>query len=152
MVRTLWKVADMHPRTTEIAVKLAFLAAACWLILTALSVQPDGRGYGTHESLGMEPCGYLERTGQPCATCGMTTAFSNTVRLRLPSAFRANPAGMLLCLLVISMPAWILHSIFTGAPCLRFLLWRGGRLIPVILLLLVMASWLWKMSVFKAPQ
>lgn len=147
-----WNPRRMNPRILEISFKLLLVAGACWVLATAMSVQPDGRGYGTHESLGLEPCGYLQRHGHPCVTCGMTTAFSHTVRLQLPRAFRSSPAGMLLCLLLIALPAWIIHSLATGAPALRFLLWPYGRLIPVALFLIVIASWLYKIAEFSPTQ
>ena len=137
----------MNPQWTETTFKLLLVAGACWVLVTAMGVQPDERGYGTHEDLGMEPCGYLLKHGHPCVTCGMTTAFSHTVRLQLPHAFQASPAGMLLCLLLIAFPAWMIHSIVTGSPWLRFLLWPYGKLIPVVLFLLILASWLYKIMV-----
>jgi hypothetical protein len=142
----------MNPRVIEISFKLLVVAGACWVLMTAMNVVPDQRGYGTHEDLGMEPCGYLERNGHPCATCGMTTAFSHTVRLQLPRAFLASPAGMLLCLLTIAVPAWVIHSLLTGESALRFLLWPYGRLLPVVLFLLIIASWLYKIAAFTPPQ
>lgn len=43
----------------------------------------------------------LVTTGLPCPTCGMTTAFSYTVRGRLIRAFLAQPAGFALALATI---------------------------------------------------
>jgi hypothetical protein len=82
----------------------------------------------------------------------MTTAFSHTVRLQLPRGFRSSPAGMLLCLLLIALPAWVIHSLATGAPALRFLLWPYGRLIPLALFLIIIASWLYKIAAFSPTQ
>ena len=74
---------------------LAILVLAVWLT-------PDPRGYGTHRRLGFGKCGMLVTTGFPCPTCGMTTAFSYTVRGRLFKAFMAQPAGMALALATIA--------------------------------------------------
>ncbi len=68
---------------------------AVWLV-------PDPRGHGTHEALGMPPCGFVFTSGLPCPTCGMTTAFSNTVRGRLVAAFIAQPAGLAMCLMTVA--------------------------------------------------
>jgi hypothetical protein len=67
------------------------LGVAAWL-------EPDPRGYGTHEQFGGGPCGALVMTGYPCPTCGMTTAFAHTVRGQLVAAFWAQPAGLVLAL------------------------------------------------------
>ncbi|MBI4576046.1 MAG: DUF2752 domain-containing protein [Planctomycetes bacterium] len=71
------------------------LAAASVLGL-ALRLDPDPRGLGTHEQLGLLPCGFHALTGLPCPSCGMTTAFALAVRGRLGPAFLAQPAGALL--------------------------------------------------------
>ena len=70
------------------------------LILAALAV-PRSQGLGSHTSLGLPACGFLQRTGLPCPTCGMTTAFAYVVRGRLDKAFMAQPAGMLAALLCL---------------------------------------------------
>ncbi|MCA9243485.1 MAG: DUF2752 domain-containing protein [Phycisphaerales bacterium] len=59
---------------------------------------PDARGWGTHHQLGMAPCGMLVRTGLPCPSCGMTTAFAYTVRFEWILAFLTQPAGLALAL------------------------------------------------------
>jgi hypothetical protein len=72
------------------------LSVAAWL-------RPDPRGFGTHQQLGSGrfasgPCGMLLVTGFPCPTCGMTTAFSHTVRGQFVRAFLVQPAGFVLAL------------------------------------------------------
>lgn len=73
---------------------------ACGTILgVAVYLQPDARGFGTHEQLPFQgPCGFLLRTGYPCPTCGMTTAFAHTVRGQWLSAMKGQPAGFVLAL------------------------------------------------------
>jgi hypothetical protein len=55
-------------------------------------VSPDVRGHGTHEQLGLPPCGWA-RQGYPCPTCGATTAACLVVHGRLFSALHAHPFG-----------------------------------------------------------
>jgi hypothetical protein len=84
----------------------AILALAAWL-------EPDPRGYGTHQRLGFGKCGMLITTGLPCPTCGMTTAFAYTVRGRPIRAFLAQPAGFLLALATVGCAAgaaWVTVS------------------------------------------
>jgi hypothetical protein len=103
-----------HPRSATRSrrrLHAALVLLACVAILTlAAWLEPDPRGYGTHRRLGFGKCGMLVTTGLPCPTCGMTTAFSYTVRGRLISAFVAQPAGFLLALATIACAfgaAWI---------------------------------------------
>lgn len=68
------------------------------VVITAALLTPDPHGHGTHTQLGLPPCGFLVFTGFPCPGCGLTTSFSHMVRFQLPSAFLANPFGVVLFL------------------------------------------------------
>ncbi len=48
--------------------------------------------------MGLPPCGFKITTGLPCATCGMTTAFSHTANCDLIKAFTVQPTGTVLAL------------------------------------------------------
>ena len=78
----------------------ALLACGCAApLLIGAWLTPDPSGVGTHTQLGMLPCGFKVGTGLPCATCGMTTAFSHAANGDLLSAFVTQPAGAALALL-----------------------------------------------------
>jgi hypothetical protein len=47
------------------------------------------------------PCGMKQRTGLPCPTCGMTTAVLAFARGAVFTAFYTQPAGALLCSLLV---------------------------------------------------
>jgi len=47
------------------------------------------------------PCGMKQRTGLPCPTCGMTTCVLAFARGELRLAFWTQPAGALLCTLLV---------------------------------------------------
>lgn len=72
------------------------------VIALSLYLHPDTRGHGTHEQLGLPPCGFLMVTGFPCPSCGMTTSFALTMRGRWISAFLVQPFGFLLALGVLA--------------------------------------------------
>src|SRR5689334_8979719 len=59
------------------------LLATSAILITAARLHPDAHQYGTHEQLGLPPCGFLVMTGLPCPTCGMTTAFAYATHGRL---------------------------------------------------------------------
>ncbi len=138
----------MKTPAAALAVQLLIIALSLTPIVVAFRLEPDGRGHGTHEQLGWEPCGWLQVHGRPCPTCGMTTAFANGVRGRLGAAFMANPAGLLLVLLCFAVPLYIIRSWLLGLPPGRFFYGPLGRLWPAILLLAVLVGWVFKLAVF----
>jgi len=88
------------------------LAATVALLAVAWSLKPDRHHMGTHEQLGLPPCGFVAMTGYPCPTCGMTTAFAHVVRGQLVAAFYAQPAGTVLAigtvlLMILSLVALV---------------------------------------------
>ncbi|QOJ13113.1 MAG: DUF2752 domain-containing protein [Planctomycetia bacterium] len=100
----------------------ALVVAACaGVLLTAAMLQPDPRGHGTHEQLGLARCGWLVRSRLPCPTCGMTTAFSHAVRGSLALAWTCQPAGLLMALGAMAALPLGLWSLMTGRPPERVL-------------------------------
>ena len=87
------------PAAVLFVLSLTWLGVAAWLA-------PDLRGHGTHEQLGLPPCGFMLTTRLPCATCGMTTAFALAAHGHLIDAFLVQPAGALLAL-VVAITVWI---------------------------------------------
>lgn len=110
---------------------LAVLGFALWL-------DPDPRGFGTHEQLGLAPCDFMTRNGYPCPSCGLTTSFANMVRFNVVGAFNANPAGVLLFLVTVCMPFWFGHALWTRRDPFRFAYHPIGRwVLPSVIVLLV---------------
>lgn len=81
-----------------------FILAAGPLAVFAVAVMlsPDPAGHGTHQQLGLPPCGFLSVTGYPCPGCGLTTAFTHLVRFEIVGAVRANPFGVPLFLVSLA--------------------------------------------------
>ena len=95
---------------------LLIVSAAGLLLLLAVAalIEPDRRGFGTHERFGLPPCSVRVLFGIRCPTCGMTTAWACLVRGRLTAALTANVGGTLLGMLaVVSLP-WLLASAARG--------------------------------------
>lgn len=63
------------------------------LLALAWGLAPDPRGYGTHEQLGMAPCGVVKLIGMRCPSCGMTTSFNRLAHGDLAGAMAANAGG-----------------------------------------------------------
>lgn len=70
--------------------------AALGVFGISLMLKPDPRGYGTHETLGLPPCGLKFVTDIPCPSCGMTTSFAHAARLEVACSFDAHPCGLVL--------------------------------------------------------
>lgn len=95
-----------------------------WLLATSLglvavfavarSLEPDRRGYGTHQQLGLPECSVQLLWNLPCPGCGMTTAFAHLVRGQWQAAARANPSGFLLAALGGLMIPWLWASAWRG--------------------------------------
>lgn len=130
---------------TICAIATAVLVVAWWLT-------PDVSGMQTHRQLGLPPCGFMVTTGLPCATCGMTTAFSHAAHGQLWAAFRTQPAGAVLAMLTAAaslVSAWAAATGMSLAPLGRWL-WRptivwslGGLLI---------AAWIYKIILTHAAH
>lgn len=89
------------PRRAALGERLfaGVVAGACLaLLVVASTLTPDARGHGTHEQLGMTPCGWAATTGWPCATCGMTTSFTAAVGRDWPGSVRTQPMATALVL------------------------------------------------------
>ena len=85
----------------------ASVALACLgLLATAALLPPSPTGVGTHEALGLAPCGFLRNQGVPCASCGMTTAFARYARLDVVGSAVAQPMGLVLAVLATAA-VWV---------------------------------------------
>jgi len=85
--------------------------------LLAVQLEPDPRGYGTHQILGLPPCTFCTIFNVPCPSCGMTTSFSNLVRGRFVEAARANSAGLLLAVVCAIQIPWCWVSVWQNRMC-----------------------------------
>lgn len=128
---------------TRLAPLIVVIATATVLI-AAIMLQPDPAGVGTHQQMGLPPCGILLTTGLPCATCGMTTAFAYAAQGRMLTAFLTQPAGAMLAILTAIGTIIGVYTLLTGLPLIPIAkcLWR-----PVNIGLLggvVILSWAYK--------
>ncbi len=116
----------------------AVLALAVWL-------EPDPRGFGTHEQFGSAPCGMLIMTGYPCPTCGMTTAFAHFVRAQWIRSIMAQPAGFVLALATAGFALLSLRTLILGRWPQRFLPTISSYWIFLALLILLLGGWGFKL-------
>jgi len=99
VVPIVFRVEAARPMVARM-VGAVVIAGCVFLFTVASRLEPAPGGIGTHEQLGLPPCGMAMLWGLPCPTCGMTTAFAHAARGRLASAFQAQPAGLALAIAV----------------------------------------------------
>lgn len=112
------------------------IAGGCVTVLVAaLAIEPDARGYGTHTQLGLPPCGFRLLTGSLCPGCGLTTAFAHGIRGEWSLAASANPLGLALFFVVCACIPISIAAVWRGwsldAVIERFSLNRWGLAVAV---------------------
>jgi hypothetical protein len=118
----------------------------CWtcLVLAAFVLDPDPRGMGTHEQLGLPECGFVTMFDGPCPSCGFTTTFTLAAHLRPVDAFVNQPFGFLMFLLALAgavvLPVAVFRRVSIMLATDRWPWWRIG----LILLGLWMLGWGYK--------
>lgn len=124
----------------------AALAAASMLAVAAW-LTPEPRGLGTHEQLGLPPCGFIEAWQMRCPSCGMTTAWAHAVRGQMVQALAANVGGTLLAWVAMAAVPWALAAACTG----RWLLipgrWSWLLAGSAVVLAITLADWLFRLAV-----
>jgi len=115
--------------------------AAIALLMVAVYLQPASGGVGTHQQLGLPQCGWILAANIPCPTCGMTTAWSHTVRGEFPSAFLAQPMGMLLAIGTMFVAVGGLISASTGYSFNGLLYRFAPSKVFIVIVVLTLASW-----------
>ncbi|MAA78355.1 MAG: hypothetical protein CL916_03780 [Deltaproteobacteria bacterium] len=66
------------------------------VLLLAYILEPEASGIGTHQQLGLEPCGFLTRLKIPCMMCGMTTSFSLYMHIQVVEGVLNQPFSLFL--------------------------------------------------------
>ena len=142
--RVLVPVVPGHLRSWAFLIGLAFTA----ILLAAWHLEPDLLPLGPRSQLSLPGCAFRDRTGYPCPTCGMTTAWAGAVRGDLTTAVRANIAGAVLAIVALLGALFGLATAALGrvfylrvlAPVLGLL--SHGRWLYALLALILFA-WAW---------
>jgi hypothetical protein len=100
----------------------AMLGVGMWLT-------PDANGTGTHQQLGLPPCGWYQTWGFPCMTCGCTTAVSHFAHGQLLASFITQPFGFTVGLVAAILVPLSFIGLVTGK-------WRGPSMFTL--------NWYWR--------
>ncbi|MEM9752010.1 MAG: DUF2752 domain-containing protein [Planctomycetota bacterium] len=98
----------------------AVFASGALVLVIAAGLNANPTGIGTHTQLGLSPCGFKDRTGLPCATCGMTTATTLAADGRFFDSIRVQPGGFLFAVGAAT-------SVIVGG----WSVWTGRSLLPL---------------------
>ncbi|MBI1850834.1 MAG: DUF2752 domain-containing protein [Planctomycetes bacterium] len=111
------------------------------MLSVARSLEPDPRGFGTHEQLGLPPCGFASQTGMPCPTCGMTTSFAHFARGHVVDALRSNAFGAVAFLAVVAVTLVAGSRLVAGRPDLSLWVRLPWRVLSPAILAIWLGSW-----------
>jgi len=128
--------ASSHQRITAVIVCLAVVGFFGLFALAGHYNIDMGRWLGY--------CGFKQRYGLPCPTCGMTTALLAFAQGKIFEAFYIQPAGALLCcvLVVIALLAFLIAVFGVYFRFLeRFFSEVKVRYIILALIVIIAAGW-----------
>jgi hypothetical protein len=119
------------------------------LLSVAYFLTPASGGVGTHQQLGLPQCGWIIAADIPCPTCGMTTAWSHTVRGNLPTAFMTQPMGMFLAIAAFCVAIGGLITACTGYSFKQLLNTFPPSKIFIVVLVLALIAWGFKILLHR---
>jgi len=135
--------ASLHQRiaATVVFLVVAVSFAAAWLAATGK--------FDLERWLG--PCGFKQRTGLPCPTCGMTTSVLTFSRGKIFESFYIQPAGGLLCCVLVIIAFLALFTAVFGV-YFRFVkrFFTEVKLRHIILALIVIIAAGWAVTLARA--
>lgn len=138
------------PRSPRLDRAIAFAIAAVAIAVTAAlsSVEPDPRGHGTHEALGLSPCSWPRTYGGPCPTCGATTAACLLVHGRPFAALATQPFGAAIAGFGLWLGVVAIYCLVRGRSFLDVYVQLPRTKILLAFVVLLLASWAYTWCTF----
>jgi len=124
----------------------AVLAITVAIFATAWRLRPDPRGLGTHEQLGLPPCGFYLSTGLPCPTCGVTTAFVWFAHGHPLKALAVQPVGAAAGAALTAVAVLAVAGLLTGRVVKANLTRRAKISLLIGAFVFFVLSWLYKLA------
>lgn len=135
-----------HRSGAHVLVLGLILSLLASMILLALATEPDSRGFGTHEQLGLSPCRMMEFTGVPCPGCGVTTSVTLAAQGRPIDSFLVQPLGLLCALALPLLAIWAVRVHRRGDDLYEVIASRKRPWVRVSLALVALA-WIYKIAI-----
>ena len=152
---TRWPVRRFEQLSHPVQDRLMGLVGAVptgAVLATALWLDPDPSGMGTHKQLGLGGCTVLTLLGIPCPMCGMTTTFTHLAHLELLQGTLNQPFGLILFSITTLIFAVGLSDLLVPRQRWRRLLgWVEKRegVVAITLLVGLFAGWLYKIALVE---
>lgn len=122
------------------------LSLVASMVLLAVATEPDPRGFGTHEQLGLSPCRMMEYTGVPCPGCGVTTSVTLAAQGRPLDSFLVQPLGLLCALALPLLAVWAVRGHRRGDDLYDVIARRKKPWVRASLVIVALA-WVYKIAV-----
>jgi len=125
------------------------LALPVALFVLGRVLDPDPRGWGTHEQLGFRPCLPMREWGFPCPGCGVTTSIALVAHGQPLAALRTQPFGLVALGTALAVAAWALtghargRDLYAELPRVAWSRWGSA------LLTLALLAWLYKLTLVR---
>ena len=134
-------------RSHEHGLLLGFLLLAnLGLVAMGLFLEPDERGYGTHERLGLQPCLPLKLWNVPCPGCGVTTSVTHAAHGDVVTSFLTQPLGLMIAASAVALFLYGLWVHATGGDLwVRLHAWRW-REVWMSLCGVTLLAWVYKLA------
>lgn len=143
-------MADARSRSREHGlVLLVALSAPLFLLGLGLFLEPDARGWGTHEQLGFRPCWPMRQWNLPCPGCGVTTAVTLAAHGRPLASLRTQPFGLVLFAATLAAAAWALAGHARGRDLYAELPGLPWKRLVVLFGALALLAWLYKLALAR---
>lgn len=91
-----------------------------------------------------DPCGFKQRYGLPCPTCGMTTSIIAFMKGRIFESFYLQPVAAIFCFGLVATAICSFSAAVFGVDFGLFSLTLGGlkvRYIILVLIIILMSGW-----------
>lgn len=134
------------PVTSQLRWSL-IIGCGCVLVgfFAASKVDPDPRGFGTHQQFGLPPCSFRQILGIPCPSCGGTTSVAHFVRGQWIRSIESNVAVFCLAALGLMSIPWSLLSLWKGHLVGVASLSHLYLTISISLSLIAVVQWIWRL-------
>lgn len=124
--------------------------SACAVVLSIAAIlEPSPTGMGTHQRLGLPPCGWIMAADLPCPTCGMTTAFAHAANGDIVRSFVTQPLGCVLAILTAMIALVCVQVMITGSRLGATMAGMFNRYVAWTLAASVVAAWVYTMARHK---
>lgn len=125
------------------------LGGLALLVVLGLLVDPDPRGFGTHEKLGLPACKPMVWWNVPCPGCGVTTSLALLAHGHPWASLVNQPFGFAFALVLVAFAAWAIVQAVKGRDVSKAVHdLRVGKLV-LGLALLMAVSWIYKLVLVR---